>query len=122
VLPPHCPPLAPHCPLVCVLPPQIAEPCGRQVDPPRAGLDAATEALLPEFERVVYVSCNPATLEANLRPLLATHALRRFAVFDQARARRPGPCRRRPCQTAPAARPRWAGAVDALQGMRKGRP
>jgi len=107
---------------VCVQPPKIAEPCGRQVDPPRAGLDAATEALLPEFERVVYVSCNPATLEANLRPLLATHALRRFAVFDQARARRPGPCRRRPCQTAHAARPRWAGAVDALQGVRKSRP
>ena len=56
-----------------------------QVDPPRAGLDPATEALLPEFANVVYISCNPATLEANLRPLLATHSLRRFAVFDQAR-------------------------------------
>ena len=56
-----------------------------QVDPPRAGLDPATEALLPEFANVVYISCNPATLEANLRPLLTTHALRRFAVFDQAR-------------------------------------
>ena len=56
-----------------------------QVDPPRAGLDPATEALLPEFANVVYISCNPATLEANLRPLLATHSLRCFAVFDQAR-------------------------------------
>lgn len=55
------------------------------MDPPRAGLDPATEALLPEFANVVYISCNPATLEANLRPLLATHSLRRFAVFDQAR-------------------------------------
>ena len=56
-----------------------------QVDPPRAGLDPATEALLPEFANVVYISCNPVTLEANLRPLLATHSLHRFAVFDQAR-------------------------------------
>ncbi|KAK9846519.1 hypothetical protein WJX81_005828 [Elliptochloris bilobata] len=53
------------------------------VDPPRAGLDAATEALLPHFANVVYISCNPVTLEANLRPLLATHRVRRFAVFDQ---------------------------------------
>ena len=54
-----------------------------QVDPPRAGLDAATEALLPEFENVVYISCNPVTLEANLRTLLTTHSMQHFAVFDQ---------------------------------------
>lgn len=29
------------------------------VDPPRAGLDPQTVQLLAEFDRVVYVSCNP---------------------------------------------------------------
>lgn len=31
------------------------------VDPPRAGLDPATVQLLRDFQRVVYVSCNPGT-------------------------------------------------------------
>jgi hypothetical protein len=31
------------------------------VDPPRAGLDPATLQLLREFDRVVYISCNPGT-------------------------------------------------------------
>lgn len=29
------------------------------VDPPRAGLDDKTVQLLREFDRVVYISCNP---------------------------------------------------------------
>ena len=29
------------------------------VDPPRAGLDAATCNLVSGFERVIYISCNP---------------------------------------------------------------
>jgi tRNA (uracil-5-)-methyltransferase len=55
------------------------------VDPPRGGLDAETEALMANFERVVYVSCNPATLAANLRAVAATHDIARLAVFDQVR-------------------------------------
>lgn len=54
------------------------------VDPPRAGLDAATEQLLQDFDNVLYVSCNPETLAANLRcGILDTHHIARFAVFDQ---------------------------------------
>lgn len=53
------------------------------VDPPRAGLDADTEKLMAGFERVVYVSCNPETLHANLQCVKATHEIRAFAVFDQ---------------------------------------
>jgi hypothetical protein len=33
----------------------------------------------------VYISCNPETLAANLRSVAATHAIERFAVFDQVR-------------------------------------
>lgn len=53
------------------------------VDPPRSGLDPATEALMATFERVVYVSCNPETLHANLQRVKESHRIERFAVFDQ---------------------------------------
>ncbi|KXZ44370.1 hypothetical protein GPECTOR_68g341 [Gonium pectorale] len=54
------------------------------VDPPRAGLDEFTVQLLKvEFDRIVYISCNPETLHANLRALAATHRIARFAAFDQ---------------------------------------
>ncbi|EED35568.1 tRNA (uracil-5-)-methyltransferase [Luminiphilus syltensis NOR5-1B] len=53
------------------------------VDPPRAGLDPATEALATGFDTVLYVSCNPETLLKNLDVLTATHAIKQFAVFDQ---------------------------------------
>ena len=39
------------------------------VDPPRAGLDAATEALVQRFDNIVYISCNPLTLERELETL-----------------------------------------------------
>eukprot|EP00959_Pyramimonas_sp_CCMP1952_P013734 290311-Pyramimonas_sp.AAC.1 len=54
-----------------------------QVDPPRAGLDEASLQFAGTFERVVYVSCNPATLVRDLQTLSATHEVQRFAVFDQ---------------------------------------
>ncbi len=53
------------------------------VDPPRAGLDPATEALVGQFERIVYISCNPQTLQSNLQVLSKTHRIERAALFDQ---------------------------------------
>lgn len=53
------------------------------VDPPRAGLDADTLQLVANIERILYISCNPLTLKANLITLGLTHAIEQFAVFDQ---------------------------------------
>ncbi|MCL6270513.1 tRNA (uridine(54)-C5)-methyltransferase TrmA [Sansalvadorimonas sp. 2012CJ34-2] len=53
------------------------------VDPPRAGLDPATEALVQRFDRIVYVSCNPVTLKENLETLSQTHRIEKLALFDQ---------------------------------------
>ena len=53
------------------------------VDPPRAGLDSVTVQLLPEFDSIVYISCNPETLHSNLLHIKDTHEVKRFALFDQ---------------------------------------
>lgn len=53
------------------------------VDPPRAGLDAATLGLARGFRRILYVSCNPASLCENLDALGAAFRIRRAALFDQ---------------------------------------
>ena len=53
------------------------------VDPPRAGIDDATLALLARFPRILYISCNPETLAANLAVLDATHRISTCALFDQ---------------------------------------
>jgi len=53
------------------------------VDPPRAGLDDATVALVKRFDNIIYVSCNPTTLKANLEAISDTHRIESFAVFDQ---------------------------------------
>lgn len=53
------------------------------VDPPRAGVDAATLALLHQFDNIICISCNPRTLSANAAALSRTHAIRRLALFDQ---------------------------------------
>lgn len=53
------------------------------VDPPRAGIDAESCTTLQRFDRILYVSCNPSTLKDNLEILCETHAVKRFALFDQ---------------------------------------
>ncbi len=53
------------------------------VDPPRAGLDTATEQLVSGFNDIIYISCNPETLAQNLRELTKTHDIIKLAVFDQ---------------------------------------
>ena len=53
------------------------------VDPPRAGLDDATIALIQEYDNIIYISCNPTTLAENLEKLSQTHEISRAAIFDQ---------------------------------------
>ena len=53
------------------------------VDPPRAGIDDETLKLLQGFHRIIYISCNPDTLAANLNTLTQTHRIVKFALFDQ---------------------------------------
>lgn len=53
------------------------------VDPPRAGLDPATEQLVSRFADILYISCNPQTLAHNLATLTKTHQVMKFALFDQ---------------------------------------
>lgn len=53
------------------------------VDPPRAGMDDNTCKMVQEYNNIVYISCNPETLKANLNNLCNTHKISRFALFDQ---------------------------------------
>lgn len=53
------------------------------VDPPRAGMDVDTCELARRFERILYISCNPETLAANIAQLHDTHRIERCALFDQ---------------------------------------
>jgi tRNA (uracil-5-)-methyltransferase len=53
------------------------------VDPPRSGLDATTLELAAGFENILYISCNPQTLQENVAALQATHKVSAAAVFDQ---------------------------------------
>jgi tRNA (uracil-5-)-methyltransferase len=53
------------------------------VDPPRAGLDEHTEKMVAAFDSIIYISCNPETLAANLAHICQTHNISRFAMFDQ---------------------------------------
>lgn len=53
------------------------------VDPPRAGMDPDTCELTRRFGRILYISCNPETLAANIAQLADTHRIVRCALFDQ---------------------------------------
>ncbi|GAA5181740.1 tRNA (uridine(54)-C5)-methyltransferase TrmA [Niveibacterium umoris] len=53
------------------------------VDPPRCGLDATTLQMARNFERILYISCNPQTLRDNVEQLHASHQIASAAVFDQ---------------------------------------
>ncbi len=53
------------------------------VDPPRAGLDVESCQMIAQYANIVYISCNPNTLEDNLKELTKTHKIVRFAMFDQ---------------------------------------
>ncbi len=49
----------------------------------RAGLDSATVTMVSRFKRILYISCNPDTLAANVEALSKSHRITRFALFDQ---------------------------------------
>ncbi|AWX13474.1 tRNA (uridine(54)-C5)-methyltransferase TrmA [Mergibacter septicus] len=53
------------------------------VDPPRAGLDQKTLAMVQGYQHILYISCNPHTLAENLVSLTQTHRIERAALFDQ---------------------------------------
>lgn len=53
------------------------------VDPPRAGLDDQTIKVVRDFERVVYISCNPETLKRDVTLISDVFKVERFAMFDQ---------------------------------------
>lgn len=53
------------------------------VDPPRAGLDSDTLALVQQYPIIIYISCNPFTLVDNLEQLNSTHEVIAAALFDQ---------------------------------------
>ena len=53
------------------------------VDPPRAGLDSESLAMIQDYPEIIYISCNPDTLAENLKQLTQTHELVASALFDQ---------------------------------------
>lgn len=53
------------------------------IDPPRAGVDENTLKLAARFDRIIYISCNPDTLCANLHTLTQSHRIAAAALFDQ---------------------------------------
>jgi len=53
------------------------------VDPPRAGLDEGTIALIATMEHIIYISCNPETLARDLETLTKTHEVAEAAIYDQ---------------------------------------
>ena len=53
------------------------------VDPPRAGLDEGTIALISTIENIIYISCNPETLARDLETLTQTHTVVEAAMYDQ---------------------------------------
>lgn len=53
------------------------------VDPPRAGLGENVCKFLSQFNQIIYISCNIASLKEDLEILQKTHKIQKFAFFDQ---------------------------------------
>jgi tRNA (uracil-5-)-methyltransferase len=49
----------------------------------KTGMDPDTCELTRRFAQVLYISCNPETLAANIAQLSDTHQVNRCALFDQ---------------------------------------
>ena len=46
-------------------------------------MDEKTTTLTQNYDNIIYISCNPDTLERDLKQLTTTHKVERFAIFDQ---------------------------------------
>jgi tRNA (uracil-5-)-methyltransferase len=53
------------------------------VDPPRSGMDSYSCEFSKRFDTIVYISCNPETLQRDLEILTQTHSVQKMALFDQ---------------------------------------
>ena len=53
------------------------------VDPPRSGMDEQSCRFVSRFENIIYISCNPQTLQRDLEMLSKTHEVEKMALFDQ---------------------------------------
>lgn len=53
------------------------------VDPPRAGLDDETIKFISRYENIIYISCNPVSLQRDLQSLCKSHQIKSMAMFDQ---------------------------------------
>lgn len=53
------------------------------VDPPRSGMDPHTTSITQRYENIMYISCNPVTLQENLKTITQTHEITNVALFDQ---------------------------------------
>lgn len=53
------------------------------VDPPRAGMDVDSCHFASRHNTIVYISCNPETLQRDLEQLTQTHEVVSMAMFDQ---------------------------------------
>lgn len=53
------------------------------VDPPRSGLDSETLSMVAKYDTIIYISCNPLSLQENLSVLIRTHTIKTLAIFDQ---------------------------------------
>ena len=53
------------------------------VDPPRSGMDEYSCKFATRHDTIVYISCNPLTLDRDLQTLTQTHDVVKMALFDQ---------------------------------------